>query len=64
MKHLFLISLFALSTSLSASAQVKPQPDPTFKAYQLNWIPAFFIIDPEGKIIAKAITARGLFEQW
>lgn len=34
--------------------------DPTFKAYQLNWIPAFFIIDPEGRVVATAITAKGL----
>lgn len=34
--------------------------DPTYKAYQLHWIPAFFIIDPEGKIVGKAITAAGV----
>lgn len=42
---------------------LRTRQDPTFKAYQLNWIPAFFIIDPEGKIIAKAITARGLEDE-
>lgn len=34
--------------------------DPTFNAYELHWIPAFFVIDPEGKIVGKAITAEGL----
>lgn len=34
--------------------------DPTFTNYKLNWIPAFFLIDPEGKVIATAITADGL----
>jgi len=38
----------------------RTREDPTFKAYQLNWIPAFFLIDPEGIIIGKAITAKGL----
>lgn len=38
----------------------RTREDPTFKEYQLHWIPAFFVIDPEGKIIAKAITAKGL----
>lgn len=38
----------------------RTREDPTFKAYQLNWIPAFFVIDPEGKIVGKAITAKGL----
>ncbi|MCQ2196354.1 MAG: TlpA family protein disulfide reductase [Bacteroidaceae bacterium] len=38
----------------------RTRDDDTFKAYQLHWIPAFIIIDPEGKIIGKAITAKGL----
>lgn len=38
----------------------RTREDPTYKAYQLRWIPAFFIIDPEGNIIGKAITAKGL----
>lgn len=38
----------------------RTREDPTFKAYKLNWIPAFFIIDPDGKIVGKAITAKGL----
>ena len=42
-------------------SNLKPtREDPTFKSYQLNWIPAFFLLDPEGKVIAKAITAEGL----
>lgn len=39
---------------------LRTRQDPTFKAYELHWIPAFFIIDPEGKIAGKAITALGL----
>ena len=38
----------------------RTREDPTFKAYELHWIPAFLIIDPEGKIVGKAITALGL----
>lgn len=38
----------------------RTREDPTYKAYQLNWIPAFFVIDPKGKIVGKAITAKGL----
>lgn len=38
----------------------RTREDPTFKAYELHWIPAFFVIDPEGKIVGKAITAKGL----
>lgn len=38
----------------------RTREDPTYKAYELHWIPAFFIIDPEGKIIGKAITAKGV----
>ena len=34
--------------------------DPTFKAYQLHWIPAFLIIDPEGRLVSTAITADAL----
>ncbi len=40
----------------------RTREDPTFKAYQLNWIPACFVIDPEGKVVGKAITAKGLEE--
>lgn len=38
----------------------RTRQDPTFQAYQLRWIPAFFIISPDGQILAKAITALGL----
>lgn len=41
----------------------RTRQDPTFIAYELHWIPAFFIIDPEGKIVGKAITALGLEEE-
>ncbi|MCQ2212963.1 MAG: redoxin domain-containing protein [Bacteroidaceae bacterium] len=34
--------------------------DSTFKDYQLHWIPAFLIIDPEGKLVSTAITADAL----
>ncbi len=34
--------------------------DETFKAYKLNWIPAFFVLDSEGKVVGTAITAAGL----
>lgn len=30
------------------------------KAYDLHWIPTFYVIDPEGKIVEGAITAEGL----
>ena len=38
----------------------RTREDPTFNDYQLHWIPAFFILDPDGAIVAKAITAQGL----
>lgn len=38
----------------------RTREDPTFNAFELHWIPAFFVIDPEGKIVGKAITAHGL----
>lgn len=38
----------------------RTREDPTFQAFELHWIPAFFVIDPEGKIVGKAITAKGL----
>lgn len=34
--------------------------DPTFKNFKLRWIPAFFILDPDGKVVGKAITTQGL----
>lgn len=39
---------------------LRPREDPTFKAYKPNWIPAFLVIDPQGMIVGKAITAKGL----
>lgn len=30
------------------------------QAYGLHWIPAFIVVSPEGKVAAKAITAKGL----
>lgn len=38
----------------------KTREDPTFKNWQLNWIPAFFVIDPDGVVCGTAITADGL----
>lgn len=38
----------------------RTREDPTFNDYQLHWIPAFFILDPDGVIVSKAITAQGL----
>ncbi|MCM1078619.1 MAG: TlpA family protein disulfide reductase [Bacteroidales bacterium] len=38
----------------------RTREDPTFKNWQLNWIPAFFIIDPDGTVCGTAITADGL----
>ncbi len=34
--------------------------DPTFNDYRLHWIPAFLILDPQGKVAGTAITAEGL----
>ena len=34
--------------------------DPTFKLYSLHWIPAFFVIEPDGRIAGTAITTNGL----
>lgn len=30
------------------------------KAYGLNWVPAFLLVSPDGKVAGKAITAKGL----
>lgn len=38
----------------------RTREDPTFNSYELRWIPAFLILDPDGKVISKAITAQGL----
>lgn len=40
----------------------KTREDPTFSNWKLRWIPAFFVVDPEGVIIGTAITADGLRE--
>lgn len=41
----------------------KTRDDPTFKLWKLRWIPAFFVINPEGVIVGTAITADGLREE-
>ncbi len=33
------------------------------RLYQINWIPAFIVISPEGTVLAKAITANGLRQE-
>ncbi len=38
----------------------RTREDPTFANWKLRWIPAFFIISPDGTIAATAITADGL----
>ena len=38
----------------------RTREDPTFANWKLRWIPAFFIIAPDGVIAATAITADGL----
>lgn len=40
----------------------KTREDPTFNNWKLHWIPAFFVVDPDGIIIGTAITADGLRE--
>ena len=34
--------------------------DPVYKAYKLHWIPAFYVVCPEGKIVGSAITTEEL----
>jgi len=34
--------------------------DPTFKSFGLHWIPAFYLVSPDGKVVGSAITADGL----
>ena len=34
--------------------------DPAYQAYKLHWIPAFYVVCPEGKIVGSAITADEL----
>lgn len=38
----------------------RTKDDTTYGTWGLHWIPAFFIIDPDGRIVATAITAQGL----
>lgn len=38
----------------------KTREDPTFNKWKLHWIPAFFVISPDGTIVGTAITADGL----
>ena len=38
----------------------KKNMNPIAQAYKLRWIPTFYVIDPEGKIIGGAITAQDL----
>lgn len=40
----------------------KTREDATFSNWQLRWIPAFFVIGPDGTIVGTAITADGLRE--
>lgn len=43
-----------------AGNMMTTREDPIFNTYQLHWIPAFFVIDPEGTIVGTAITGKGL----
>lgn len=45
---------------LQVSNLKKTRDDETYNAYKTKWIPAFFVIDPDGKVVANAITAEGL----
>ena len=47
---------------LQISNLKRTREDPTFSRWKLHWIPAFFVVDPEGVIIGTAITADGLRE--
>lgn len=38
----------------------KTREDPTFNNWKLHWIPAFFVVNPEGVVTGTAITADGL----
>lgn len=42
---------------IQVSALVKWHDNPVSEAYQVGWIPTFYVIDPEGKIIGSAIKA-------
>ena len=43
-----------------STLEPKWQDNPVTQAYRLHWIPAFLVIDPEGKVVGKAITVQGL----
>ncbi len=43
-----------------STLEPKWHDNPASQAYRLHWIPAFLLINPEGKICGKAITAAGL----
>lgn len=45
---------------LQISNMKKTREDPTFSEWKLRWIPAFFVVNPEGVIVGTAITADGL----
>jgi len=39
---------------------MRTKDDPIFSSYELHWIPAFFIISPEGTILGTGITVDGI----
>ena len=43
-----------------STLEPKWHDNPVTQAYRLHWIPAFLVIDPEGKVVGKAITVQGL----
>lgn len=47
---------------LQISNLKRTREDPTFSNWKLRWIPAFFLVDPNGIIVGSAITADGLRE--
>lgn len=49
-----------LSWTQISTIQARWRDIPVTKDYGLNWIPAFLLITPEGKVAGKAITVRGL----
>lgn len=40
--------------------QAKWHDNPAAQAYRLHWIPAFLLISPDGRLIGKAISVKGL----
>ena len=49
-----------LSWPQISTLQPKWHDIPVTQAYGINWIPAFLLISPDGKVVGKAITAEGL----